>query len=824
MATAPTLNEALLDAALSYAHRGIPVFPCQAENKRPHLEHGFKDASIDPNQLQAWWRRWPDAMIACPTGSAIGAWVLDVDAPEMFEAALQDLGLELPPTRRASTGKGYHLYFRWDPRQPVRNAQKSVKGWPFPHLPGAETRGDGGYIILPPSNHPSGRLYEWADDRTAQEAPDELLRIVRKERAELSTPHLALAASSDESDSRYGLAALDDECSGIRSAQSGAQEATLNDAALKIGALVAGGSLTKRTASEHLISAGMQMQSFNAADPWTHEAVRAKVERGLSAGMGKPRKPVAQAVSKSKPRALKLVPDTVSQSEVGNLDAAGRPTVEIRQGALDVMATAAEKVLISHGAPIYDRAGLVKPVLEQVPALKGRRTNVACLIEVDDDMLVDHMCRAASWIKFDGRKNDWVPADPPRSIAGIIRSRRGEWSFPGLAGVITTPTLRPDGSILDTIGYDEDTQLLLMSSPKLPAFPDSPTKADAANALKILDDLLADFPFVDDASRSAALAGLIAPIVRGAMSAVPALVARAPVPGSGKSYLIDLCSVLATGEMAPVISPGKNEEEMEKRLGAVLQDGRAIIAIDNVNGPLGGDALCQVIERPVVSVRVLGASKMPKIPNRGCVFATGNNIQILGDMTRRVILCSLDPQMERPEQRTFSGKPHELILADRGKYVAAALTIARAYAVAGFPDECPAIASFEDWSRFVRSPLVWLGRADPVDTMEKARGEDPVTTSLLALFAAIHGAGGTTARTSGGLKTLAEEVNSFGQRTNQPLHDAIFEIAESRRGDIDPRRLGKFLGQYDGRIVGGYRLISIFDAHAKQKTWKVERV
>lgn len=263
---------------------------------------------------------------------------------------------------------------------------------------------------------------------------------------------------------------------------------------------------------------------------------------------------------------------------------------------------------------------------------------------------------------------------------------------------------------------------------------------------------------------------------------------------------------------------------MEKRLGAVLQDGRAIIAIDNVNGPLGGDVLCQVIERPVVSVRVLGASKMPKIPNRGCVFATGNNIQIVGDMIRRVILCSLDPKMERPEQRTFSGKPHEMILADRGKYVAAALTIARAYAVAGFPEECSALASFEEWSRFVRSPLVWLGRADPVDTMERARGEDPVTTSLLALFGAIHDAGGTTARTSGGLKTLAEEVNSFGHRTNQALQDAMFEIAESRRGDIDPRRLGKFLGQYDGRIVGGHRLVSIFDAHAKQKTWKVERI
>jgi putative DNA primase/helicase len=273
-----------------------------------------------------------------------------------------------------------------------------------------------------------------------------------------------------------------------------------------------------------------------------------------------------------------------------------------------------------------------------------------------------------------------------------------------------------------------------MNPPGLPPIAARPTKADAAAALDLLDGLLDDFPFVDDASRSAALAGLITPVVRGAMQAAPALIARAPVPGSGKSYLIDLCSVLATGEMAPVISPGKNDDETEKRLGAVLQDGRAIIAIDNVNGELGGDLLCQIIERPVVSVRVLGMSKMPKIPNRATVYATGNNIQIVGDLIRRVILCSLDPKMERPEQRTFSGKPHERILRDRGLYVAAALTISLAYAVAGFPGELDELASFEDWSNCVRSPLVWLGRADPLDTMEKARGEDPVTSSLLAVL------------------------------------------------------------------------------------------
>jgi hypothetical protein len=124
----------LLAAALGYAARGIPVFPCQADNKRPHTEHGFKEASTDAQQIPSWWQRWPGAMVACPTGPDVDAWVLDIDDPGAFEAACD---VELPATRKSTTGKGYHVWFRWDVAAPMRNAQRSAKGWPFPNLPGA---------------------------------------------------------------------------------------------------------------------------------------------------------------------------------------------------------------------------------------------------------------------------------------------------------------------------------------------------------------------------------------------------------------------------------------------------------------------------------------------------------------------------------------------------------------------------------------------------------------------------------------------------------------------------------------------------------------
>ena len=336
-----------------------------------------------------------------------------------------------------------------------------------------------------------------------------------------------------------------------------------------------------------------------------------------------------------------------------------------------------------------------------------------------------------------------------------------------------------------------------------------------------LDALLEDFPFTDDASRSVALSALITPVVRGAMPVAPMHAITATAPGSGKSYIVDLVSAISAGERAPVISAGRTEEETEKRLGAAIIEGQPLISIDNVNGELGGDALCQMIERPIVSVRPLGTSKLMKVPSRACCFATGNNIQLVGDMTRRVVLCSLDPDMERPELRKFHGDPFAAVVADRGAYIAAALIIVRAYAVAGYPGLLTPLASFEAWSRLVRSALVWLERADPIETMEKARSEDPVTSTLNNLFAVWHGAVGSMPHTTAQLIAAAETVNSMGNAVATELRLALNEVGQDRSGKLSGMRLGIYLARYAGRIVGGLKLVKQEDSHAKQKAWQI---
>jgi putative DNA primase/helicase len=439
--------------------------------------------------------------------------------------------------------------------------------------------------------------------------------------------------------------------------------------------------------------------------------------------------------------------------------------------------------------------------------------------------MVDNLSEVGVYERKDKRCK-WVTIDPPRAVAATILSRDGRWTLPQLAGIITTPTMRPDGSILDKPDYDKATKLLLLDPPKINV-PEKPTREDAIAALGLISKLLTEFPFADKGSRSVAMSGMITPIVRGSMPVAPLHAMRAPAAGSGKSYLVDCASATAQGQRCPVIAAGRTEEETEKRLGAALLAGYPIISIDNLNGELGGDALCQLIERPQVSVRRLGFSELIRIEARATVFATGNNIQPTGDVVRRVIMCTLDPNLERPELRTFGSDPLKMILGNRGAYIAAALTIVRAWFLSGEKPLAP-LASFEAWSDTVRSALVWLGEEDPVLTMETAREEDVDLIMLRTFAAAWKGCDQLkNPATTGEMKAIAEkrDVTSDGEAFSKfekgdflypDLHQAMLDIA-ARGGDVDTMRLGHYLKAKQGRIVDGFKIMREDDTHSKQK-------
>ena len=211
--------------------------------------------------------------------------------------------------------------------------------------------------------------------------------------------------------------------------------------------------------------------------------------------------------------------------------------------------------------------------------------------------------------------------------------------------------------------------------------------------------------------------------------------------------LVDIASILTTGERAAVFAQGPTLEEFEKRLSVQLMTGRQIIAIDNITNELDGDLLNQSLTQPKVDLRVLGESRKITVRCSAVNTATGNNLKLVGDLTRRSLIARLDPKTERPELRQFPYDPLVDARDHRAELVAAALTILKAYCVAGMPDRPPRLQSFEDWSDTVRGALMWIGLEDPAATQDRLRENDPKLTTLIRVTTVWRKAFGAVATT-----------------------------------------------------------------------------
>ena len=477
------------------------------------------------------------------------------------------------------------------------------------------------------------------------------------------------------------------------------------------------------------------------------------------------------------------------------------------------------------GVEFYQRdRSLVRCCILKAKASNGQPIGVPSIVPVTLPALGRALGQSASWEKVN-RKRDPIAIDPPNDVVEQIAAMVGEWPFPPLSGMIGTPTLRPDGTVLATEGYDPATGLVLLAPPQMPAILPAPSKAEASEALAFVDNLLVEFPFADDASHSVALSKLMTPVLRGALSpAAPLHTATAPAAGTGKSYLADLASAIATGERCAVIAASPKPEETEKRLIGAALAGYPIIAIDNCNGELAGDFLCQASERPLLQLRRLGASDQIRVVNTFTIFANGNNLAVVADLVRRTLVCRLDANMENPEERTFKTDPVGMVLADRGRYVAAILTIARAYIVAGKPGLLPSLPSYEGWSNLVRSALVWLGYADPVATISTARAEDQQRQNRAAVFSAwANELDLAPARYLTNELIKQAEAAGFGERRCPLLHAALLEVAASSHGGgIDARRLGQWLLRSENSIVAGLKL-TVDRSDSARPRWLLSR-
>jgi hypothetical protein len=262
---------------------------------------------------------------------------------------------------------------------------------------------------------------------------------------------------------------------------------------------------------------------------------------------------------------------------------------------------------------------------------------------------------------------------------------------------------------------------------------------------------------------------------------------------------------LVTGERFTIATYTSDEDELRKRITSLVLAGDRLVLFDNLTGRFGNAVLDAALTGSAWKDRLLGMNRMAEAPMYITWYATGNNVAIAADTARRVCHIRLDSPEEKPEER--DNFKHKNLLAwvgqERCCLLAQALTILRAYFVAGCPDlGLPAWGSFVGWSSLVRSAVVWLGLPDPAETRLLLQEQADVAAENMAVL--LRGWEKLDPDRRG--LTAAEVIHLLFKEppSAQPEHHAdLKEALESLLGKPDTRGLGNKLRAFRRRIFQG---------------------
>lgn len=494
------------------------------------------------------------------------------------------------------------------------------------------------------------------------------------------------------------------------------------------------------------------------------------------------------------------------------VSATGAPLPDVELGP-DEHRVIDEVVAAMAGDPdLYQRGGQLVRVIWVADGTDGHPT----LREVEPPTLREFITRNVCLLKPD-KKGDWIPAHPPGWLVTGVQSR-GEW--PGvrtLTAISRSPVLRPDGSVVQIPGYDERTHVLYLPGGEFPIIHDDANLDDALDAMERILEVVRDFPFASAEHRSAWLAGLLTLAARHAfIGNAPMFLIDANVRGAGKTLLAQVAGRIALGCDVPVSTYSHEPGEMRKAFTAMVIAAEPMVLLDNLSGSFGND----VIDRAVTSQRwcdrVLSTNTQVDLPMTTVIWATGNNVTVQGDTTRRIVHIRLDSTLERPEDR--GDFVHKDILAHvaqhRASLYADAITILAAFKRAGcpLPSDLRPFGSFEGWSRLVRGAVIWLGLPDPCSTRDGLEvAADTEKELLLDLLDALdaHDPNGEGVVVATLMTELYPGLNPPSDATSVALRVAIEAVTNCLPGKVPTaRQVGSRFKRLRDRVVGGRKLTS----------------
>ncbi|MGW5126708.1 bifunctional DNA primase/polymerase [Streptomyces sp. NPDC004069] len=395
----------------------------------------------------------------------------------------------------------------------------------------------------------------------------------------------------------------------------------------------------------------------------------------------------------------------------------------------------------------------------------------------------------------------------PKSCSTILG--RKDWPLPALRGIVTSPVIRPDGTLLDSLGYDRATGLYLEPRVPLRRLVPQVTRDSLDRAKSIvLNQVLKDFPWVAASDRAHFLGALLTPILRPYFHGpTPMFVLTATAAGSGKSLLKDIfrhCYGIADTAWP------ENDTELRKSITTQLYGtGQPVVVLDNLpNGCIiKSPVLSALLTSEVWGDRVLGATSKVTMPNDRLWIVTGNALRTGGDNGRRVLWVRLDPDCPDPDQRdNFTvGDLRPWLRHNASTLVAALVTLVRAWVAAGTPQVRVRKGDYSEWASLMAGLLDFLGVEGWMADRNEARDQDDELQEW-ALFLEMwrETYGGEPLTTGAVIKGLPNHV--------------------PRKGDEPPsaNQLGIWLKARAGRYFGTHKVVMVVDSHRKQKLWRVE--
>ena len=478
---------------------------------------------------------------------------------------------------------------------------------------------------------------------------------------------------------------------------------------------------------------------------------------------------------------------------VRNAEARHKPVIRVVAGDLHRVVDAAEKELANRGRH-YQAGGLI------VSVATDPTSGDPSVVPTSAPALTRELSVAATWEKYDGRADEWVRCDPPTRHAAILYDSQRFRYLPPLAGVVRQPYFREsDGELITHPGYDKKAQRFGVFDARQFSIPD-PTLAAARVALVLLEDLLAEFHFVAATDKAAALSAIFTAVVRPSLPYAPGFHARAPVFGSGKTYLCELIGAFAGPGGNAKVSYPTTSEEATKVILSLLLTSPAVIEFDDMDTDwIPHGTIKRMLTAEQITDRILGVSKTATVSTRTLFLGSGNNVGPIRDLLRRVLTIHIDPRCATPATMSYRGFPVEKVRKNRGKYVAAVLTIILAWRRVGLPRATvDSIVTFGGaWSDYCRYPLMWLGQPDPATALLEQVRHDPDGDALNGLMKEWHAAFDSAPA------TVRKAVDkAYRDRPN--LLDAMRELPVEERGEINPSKLGWLLKKNANRIVGGF--------------------